>query len=83
MLPSADAENACRTESVPAITTDSGPAAASRAFFEAIDRRDAVGGGSESAGHGDGNKRNLDSPAMAWKPRAYDVRVSVQFQYRP
>ena len=81
MLLSADAENASRTESVPAITTDSGPAAARRPFFEAIERSDAVGGGSESAGHADGNRRNFASPAIAWKPRACEVKVSVQTQH--
>lgn len=65
VLSSPLAENACRTESVPAITTDSGPAAARRPFFEAMESKEALGGGRESAGHGDGSRRTLASPAIA------------------
>ena len=64
VLPSPGAENACRIELVSARMTESGPAAASRPFFEAIDSSDAVGGGRESFGHGEGNKRNFASPAI-------------------
>lgn len=57
--------------------TDSGPAAASKPFFEAIDSNDAVGGGSESLGHGEGSKRSFASPATAWNPMAYNVEISM------
>ena len=46
-----------------AIITESGPAAASNPLVEAILSRDAVGGGKESKGHGDGSNRSFDSPA--------------------
>ena len=59
------AENPCRTDSVLAMMTDSGPAAARRPFFDAIDSNEAVGGGRESTGHGDGNNCSFVSPAMA------------------
>ena len=67
MLPCATlpAENACRTDSVPATITDSGPAAARRPFFDAMDSNEAVGGGRDSVGHGDGSNCNFDSPAIA------------------
>lgn len=70
IFPSAGAENACRTDSVPATITESGPAAASRLLFEAIDSNEAVGGGRELVGHGDGKRRNFASPATAWNPIA-------------
>ena len=70
VLPSPGAENACRTELVSAKMTESGPAAASRPFFEAIDNNDAVGGGRESFGHGKGSRRNFASPAIDWNPMA-------------
>ena len=53
----------CRTDSVLAMTTESGPAAASKPFFEAILSKEAVDGGSASDGHGDGRRRSFDSPA--------------------
>ncbi len=53
---------ACRTLSVLAITTESGPAAAIRPLFEAILNKEAVGGGRASDGHGDGSSRTFDSP---------------------
>lgn len=59
------AVNPCRTDSVLARITDSGPAAARRPFFDATDSSEAVGGGRESAGHGDGSIRSLVSPAIA------------------
>lgn len=59
------AENPCRTDSVPATMTDSGPAAARRPFFDATDSNEAVGGGRESMGHGDGSNCNFASPAIA------------------
>lgn len=67
MLPSVAlaAENPCRTDSVPATTTDSGPAAARRPFFDAIDSSEAVGGGRESMGHGEGSNCSFVSPAIA------------------
>jgi len=65
MLPSAGAENACRTASVLAIMTESGPAAASRPCLEAILSSEAVGAGRASAGHDDGTRRSFDSPAIA------------------
>ena len=67
MLPSEGpgAEKACRTESVPAMTTDSGPAAASSPFLDATASNEAVGGGSVLAGHGDGSRRSFASPATA------------------
>lgn len=63
-LPSPPLEKACRTDSVLAITTDSGPAAARRPFFEAMPSREAVGGGRALLGHGEGKSRTLDSPAI-------------------
>ena len=67
MLPSAaiPAENPCRTDSVRATITDSGPAAARRPFFGATDSNEAVGGGRDSMGHGDGSSCNFVSPAIA------------------
>lgn len=59
------AENPCRTDSVLAIITDSGPAAARRPFFDAMDSKEAVGGGRESMGHGDDSNCNFVSPAIA------------------
>ena len=56
------AVKACRTLSVPAIMTESGPAAASRPLWEATLNKEAVGGGRASAGHGDGSSRTFDSP---------------------
>ena len=53
---------------MPATITDSGPAAARRPFLGAMDSNEAVGGGSESLGHGDGSNCNFDSPAIAWNP---------------
>lgn len=80
ILPSAAAENASRTESVPTTITESGPAAASRPFLEAIESNEAVGGGRESLGHGDGNRRSFASPATAWNPIAYKSKVSNPVQ---
>jgi len=65
VVPSTVAENACRTDSVPAMITDSGPAAARRPFFEAMESKEALGGGRESAGHGDGSRRSSASPTIA------------------
>ena len=73
MFPSAEPENASLTESVAAITIESGPAAASSPFLEAMDSNEAVGGGRASTGQEDGNKRNLDSPAIAEKPIACEI----------
>lgn len=70
MFPSAEPENASLTESVAATITESGPAAASSPFLEAMDSNEAVGGGRASTGHEDGNKRILDSPAIAENPIA-------------
>lgn len=67
-------ENAWRTDSVLAITTDSGPAAAIIPFWEAMLSSEAVDGGRALLSHGEGNNRSLDSPAMAWKPRALEDR---------
>ena len=65
MFPSpVDAVYACRTESVLAITTDSGPAAASKPFFEAILSNEAVEGGRLSDGHGEGKSFSFELPAM-------------------
>lgn len=58
------AEKACRTDSVPATITMSGPAAARRPFFGAMDSNEAVGGGRASMGHGVGSSFNFVSPAM-------------------
>lgn len=69
--------NAWRTDSVLAIITESGPAAASSPLVEAILSREAVGGGNESKGHGDGSRRSLESPASDWKPSAYSVSVRL------
>ena len=77
MFPSAEPENASLTESVAAITTESGPAAASSPFLEAMDSNEAVGGGRASTGHEDGNKRNLDSPAIAENPIACKYHYSL------
>ncbi len=77
MFPSAEAENASLTESVAAITIESGPAAASSPFFEAIDSNEAVGGGRESTGHEEGNKRSFDSPAIAENPIACENYQSL------
>ena len=63
-------EKLLRTDSVLAMITDSGPAAASNPFVEAILSKELVEGGSSAAGHGEGNRRSLLSPAIAWKPRA-------------
>ena len=64
-LAAAPVVKACRTDSVLATTTESGPAAASSPFFDATDSKDAVGGGRESMGHGDGSNCNFVSPAIA------------------
>ena len=53
-----------------AITTESGPAAAKRPLFEAMESKEALGGGRSLVGHGDGNRRTLASPERAWKPIA-------------
>ena len=58
------AEDACRTDSVAATITESGPAAARRPFFGAMESNEAVGGGSESMGQGDGSNFNFVSPAI-------------------
>lgn len=55
----------CRTDSVLARMTDSGPAAARRPFFDATDSSEAVGGGRELVGHGVGSNCSLVSPAIA------------------
>ncbi len=73
MIPSAEPENASLTESVAAMTTESGPPAASSPFLEAMDSNEAVGGGRALTGHEDGSKRNLDSPAIAEKPIACEI----------
>ena len=67
ILPSAafPAVYPCRTDSVPAMMTELGPAAARRPFFGAMDNNEAVGGGRESTGHGDGSNCNFVSPAIA------------------
>ena len=62
--PAPPALKACRTDSVLAIITESGPAAARRPFLEAILSKEAVGGGSALDGHGDGRRRSFDSPAI-------------------
>ena len=59
------AENSCRTESVLATITESGPAAARRPLIDATDSNEAVGGGRESAGQGAGNSCSFVSPAIA------------------
>ena len=56
------ASKAALTESVLAMTTESGPAAASNPLLEAMLNREAVGGGRASEGHGVGSSRTLDSP---------------------
>ena len=58
-----DAEKACRTDSVPAITTDSGPAAASKPLLDAMLSNEAVGGGRASRGQGEGSSLIFTSPA--------------------
>jgi len=67
---------ACRTLSVLAIMTESGPAAATRPVFEATLNREAVGGGRASVGHGDGKSRTFDSPDSDWNPRALVRSIS-------
>ena len=62
------AEKACRTDSVAAITTDSGPAAASNPFLDAMLSNEAVGGGRASLGQEVGSSRSFVSPAIEWKP---------------
>ena len=70
MFPSPDplAEYAFLTDSVLEIMTDSGPAAASRPFLEAILSKDAAEGGNLSEGHGEGRSRIFASPAILWNP---------------
>ena len=77
IFPSAEPENASLTESVAAIITESGPAAASIPFLEAMDSNEAVGGGRESTGHEEGSKRSFDSPAIAENPIACEIRQSL------
>ena len=58
------AEKACRTDSVPATTTDSGPAAASKPFLDAMLNKEEVGGGRPSLGQAEGSSRIFVSPAI-------------------
>ena len=74
------ASKASRTESVLAMTTESGPAAASKPLFEAMLNKEAVGGGSASDGHGVGSRRTFDSPLIDWNPRAYTQHVSQRLE---
>ena len=62
-LPFAGVDSVWRTESVLAMMTDSGPAAATRPLLEAMESNEAVGGGRESEGHDEGSNRSLASPA--------------------
>ncbi len=65
-----DDVKACLTDSVLAIMTTSGPAAATRPLFDAILINEEVGGGRASDGQGDGSSLTLASPAMERKPSA-------------
>ena len=61
-------EAACLTLSVVAMTSASGPAAASSPRPDATDRSEAVVIGNFSGDHGVGSSRTLFSEAKAWKP---------------
>ena len=68
--PESAAVNAFLTDSVLAIMTASGPAAASRPLFEAVLNSEDVGGGRASAGHGEGRSLTFASPARERNPSA-------------
>ena len=71
MSPPASAVKASRTASVVAITTDSGPAAASRPLLLATLSKEEVDGGRLSAGHDEGRSRTFASPERVWNPRPW------------